>query len=175
MASDTRLSGRTHRQPANSPPHELQAQPKVRVFRAKTALTVEWRSLSHTPVLFFQVARRLDSQGDFDWGQRINIAVSAAESFELMQVCLGRNDYSMLQFHGAGRNKSIELKKNVDAKSGFTLLVPVSEAGSCAVLGLSGFDVARLMQLLSISIASKLPIAGNAADAGLLAQTAALP
>lgn len=174
MASHTRVSGRTHRQPAKSQPHELQAQPKMRVFRAKTALTVEWGSLSHTPVLFFQVARRLNSQGDFDWGRRINIAVSAAESFELMQVRLGRTDYATLQFHGADRNKTIELKKNGDAKSGFTLLVRVGEAGSYAVLGLSGFDVASLMQLLSVSIASKLPITGNAAEASLLAQTAAL-
>lgn len=160
--------------PVPSAPHELQAQPKMRVFRAKTALTVEWGSLSHKPVLFFQAARRQDSQSEFDWTRRVNIAVTASESFELMQVCLGRSDYAQIQFHGTSRNKSIELKKNMDAKSGFTLLVRVSEGGTSAVLGLSGFDVASLMQLLSISIASKLPIASSATDASHLAQTATL-
>ena len=155
-------------------PHELQAQPKMRVFRAKTALTVEWGSLSRTPVLFFQAARRLNSQDDFDWSRRINIAVSAQESFDLLQVCLGRTDHCKLQFHGTHRNKSVELKKSADAASGFSLLVRLSQPGSSAVLGLAGFDVASLVQLLAISIASKLPVAGNAANVSFLAQTVAM-
>ena len=113
-------------------PHELQAQPKMRVFRAKTALTVECGSLSRTPVLFFQAARRLNSQVDFDWSRRINIAVSAQESFEMLQVCLGRTDHCKLQFHGTHRNKSVELKKSADAASGFSLLVRLSQTGAAA-------------------------------------------
>lgn len=152
--------------------HPLQAQPKMRVFRSTSALTIEWGSASSTPALFVQAARRSDRQKEFDWERRISIALSAAESYDLLQVCLGRADQATLQFHGPNRNKSLEIRKNTDTRHSYVVVIRVSEASSSATCGLTGFDAACLIQLLSVSVASKFPIANDPAAVRDIAQAA---
>ena len=152
--------------------HPLQAQPKMHVYRSTSALTIEWGSASRTPALFVQAARRTDRQKEFDWEHRIGIALSAAESYELLQVCLGRAAQAKLQFHGPNRNKSLEIRKNTDTRHNYVVVIRVSEASSSATCGLTGFDAACLIQLLSVSVASKFPIANDPTAVRSIAQCA---